>query len=148
MAMGLPTVATTAAYDGIDAIESARDFRPEVVLLDIGLPVLDGYEVARRLRRLDETKNAFLIAMTGYGRTEDRIRALSAGFNYHITKPADLNELDAVIKTIAPDCIDGFEESGSIPAGARPSSPGARIMLSPRSGSGIRSNFGKESEAK
>lgn len=102
------------AYDGLGAIESARDFSPEVVLLDIGLPVLDGYEVARQLRRLDESKNAFLIAMTGYGRTEDRIRALSAGFNYHITKPADLNELDAVINTIAPDCIDGSEESGSM----------------------------------
>ncbi|HEV2664937.1 MAG TPA: PAS domain S-box protein, partial [Blastocatellia bacterium] len=92
------------AYDGLVAIESARDFRPEVVLLDIGLPVMDGYEVARQLRRLDEAKAAFLIAMTGYGRAEDRIKALSAGFNYHITKPADLQELDAVINTLAPDC--------------------------------------------
>ena len=90
------------AYDGLAAVESALAFRPQVVLLDIGLPVLDGYEVARRLRRLDETKDMFLIAVTGYGRTEDRARALTGGFNYHITKPADPEELDMVIKKLTP----------------------------------------------
>jgi CheY-like chemotaxis protein len=90
------------AYDGQAAVESALAFRPQVVLLDIGLPILDGYEVARRLRRLDETKDMFLIAVTGYGKTEDRVRALTTGFNYHITKPADPEELDMVIKKLTP----------------------------------------------
>jgi len=92
--------------------------------------------VARQLRRLNEAKAAYLIAMTGYRRAEDRIKALSAGFNYHITTPADLKELDAVINTLAPDCMDGSEESGSMDD------------RSGGSGSGIRSNFGKDSEAK
>ena len=94
------------AHDGLAAVESALAFRPQVVLLDIGLPVLDGYEVARRLRRLDETKDTFLIAVTGYGKTEDRVRALTSGFNYHITKPVDPEELDMVIKKLTPDLSD------------------------------------------
>src|SRR5262249_59015190 len=69
------------AHDGLAAVESALAFRPQAVLLDIGLPGLDGYEVARRLRRLNETKDMFLIALTGYGKTEDRVRALTNGFN-------------------------------------------------------------------
>jgi len=91
------------AYDGIAAMESALAFRPQVVLLDIGLPGLDGYEVALRLRRSNETKDMFLIALTGYGRTEDRVRALTSGFNYHITKPVDPGELDMIIKKLTPD---------------------------------------------
>jgi two-component system CheB/CheR fusion protein len=94
------------AYDGASALESALAFRPQVVLLDIGLPGLDGYEVARRLRRLNETKGVFLIALTGYGKTEDRIKALTSGFNYHITKPVDPEELDMIIKKLTPGCSD------------------------------------------
>ncbi|HKQ79987.1 MAG TPA: PAS domain S-box protein [Blastocatellia bacterium] len=90
------------AYDGPAAVESALAFRPQVVLLDIGLPGLDGYEVARRLRRINETKDMFLIAVTGYGKKEDRVRALTSGFNYHITKPVDPEELDMIIKKLTP----------------------------------------------
>lgn len=90
------------AYDGLTAVESALAFRPQVVLLDIGLPGLDGYEVARRLRLSNETKDVFLIALTGYGRTEDRVKALTSGFNYHITKPVDPGELDMIIKKLTP----------------------------------------------
>jgi len=90
------------AYEGLAALESALTFRPHVVLLDIGLPGLDGYEVARRLRLSNETKDIFLIALTGYGRTEDRVRALTSGFNYHITKPVDPGELEMIINKLTP----------------------------------------------
>src|SRR5262249_3379017 len=82
------------AHDGLAALESALAFRPQAVLLDIGLPGLDGYEVARRLRSLAETKDMILIALTGYGRTQDRLRALTSCFNYHITKPVDHGEVE------------------------------------------------------
>jgi DNA-binding response OmpR family regulator len=94
------------AHDGLAAVESALASRPQAVLLDIGLPGLDGDEVARRLRSLDETKDTFLIAVTGYGKTEDRVRALTSGFNYHITKPVDPGELDMIIEKLTPGRSD------------------------------------------
>jgi CheY-like chemotaxis protein len=82
------------AYDGAEGMEKARGFRPEVVLCDIGLPgQLDGYAVARSFRADPELRSAFLIALTGYGQEEDRRRALAAGFDTHLTKPADLDAL-------------------------------------------------------
>jgi PAS domain S-box-containing protein len=94
------------AHDGPAAVQAACDFRPHAVLLDIGLPGIDGYEVARRLRHLDETKETFLIAVTGYGKTEDRVKALTTGFNYHITKPVDPAELEIIIKNLKPTRAD------------------------------------------
>jgi len=99
------------AHDGLAAVESALAFRPQAILLDIGLPGLDGYEVARRLRRLDETKDMILIALTGYGRNEDRVRALTSGFNYHITKPVDPVEVELVIKNLATNRSDESTEN-------------------------------------
>jgi len=84
---------TRIAHSGPDAIAAAADFCPEVILLDIGLPGMDGYEVARQLREMPALTEAFLVALTGYGSAEDRERALSAGFNEHLVKPADLNQL-------------------------------------------------------
>ena len=82
------------AFDGSTGVEKARSFRPEVVLCDIGLPGhLDGYGVARAFRADPELRSAFLIALTGYGQEEDRRRALEAGFDTHLTKPADLDAL-------------------------------------------------------
>jgi CheY-like chemotaxis protein len=82
------------AYDGVEGVEKARGFRPEVVLCDIGLPgQLDGYAVARSFRADPELRSAYLIALTGYGQEEDRRRALAAGFDTHLTKPADLDTL-------------------------------------------------------
>ena len=81
------------AFDAASGIEKARSFRPDVVLCDIGLPGMDGYGVARALRADPETRSAFLIALTGYGQEEDRRRALEAGFDAHLTKPADLDAL-------------------------------------------------------
>ena len=84
------------AYDGEEALVAELDFRPEVVLLDIGMPKLSGYEVARRIR--DARGPAVLIvAITGWGQDEDRQRAHDAGFNHHFTKPVDYAALLEVI---------------------------------------------------
>jgi signal transduction histidine kinase/DNA-binding response OmpR family regulator len=83
--------------DGMDALAAAPIFAPDVVLLDIGLPGMDGYEVAVFLRGLPETRSSCLIALTGYGQPADRARAREAGFDHHLTKPADPDELLAVI---------------------------------------------------
>jgi CheY-like chemotaxis protein len=76
------------AHDGGAALELARDYRPEVVLLDIGLPGMDGYEVARRLRA-EGPGGGLLVAMTGYGQEEDRRRTREAGFDVHLVKPVE-----------------------------------------------------------
>jgi PAS domain S-box-containing protein len=75
------------SYDGPGVLEAARSFRPQVVLLDIGMPGLDGYQVARRLRESQETRRALLVAMTGWGQEEDLRRSREAGFDHHLTKP-------------------------------------------------------------
>jgi PAS domain S-box-containing protein len=85
------------AHDGHAALEVAREFRPEFVLLDIGLPGIDGYEVAARLRREEGCKDAVIVAVTGYGRDEDRRRSKEAGFDYHFIKPLDHNALLSVL---------------------------------------------------
>jgi PAS domain S-box-containing protein len=77
------------AWDGPAALDLAPGFRPEVVLLDIGLPGMDGYEVARRLRGRPELEHVVLVAVTGYGQDEDRRRSGAAGFAYHLTKPVE-----------------------------------------------------------
>jgi PAS domain S-box-containing protein len=85
------------AHDGVEAMETMRTRSPDVVLLDIGLPRMDGLEVARRIRQELCMKNAVLIALTGYSQEEDRRRSLDAGFNAHLIKPVDLDALDAVL---------------------------------------------------
>jgi CheY-like chemotaxis protein/anti-sigma regulatory factor (Ser/Thr protein kinase) len=81
------------AYDGEEGVAVARDFRPEVVLLDIGLPRLDGYEACRRIREEAWGKGVVLIAVTGWGQEEDRRRSHEAGFDHHLVKPVDPQEL-------------------------------------------------------
>jgi CheY-like chemotaxis protein len=78
------------AYTGRDGLDLAGRFRPEVVLCDLGLPELDGYEVGRALRRDAQTRAARLIAISGYGQEEDRRRSRAAGFDMHLTKPVDI----------------------------------------------------------
>jgi signal transduction histidine kinase len=87
---------TRCAYDGLEAIETAARFRPEVVLLDLGLPVLDGYEVARRLR--EDGTHGRLVALTGYGQDSDRRRSSDAGFDLHLVKPIQLDDLADVLR--------------------------------------------------
>jgi signal transduction histidine kinase/ActR/RegA family two-component response regulator len=77
------------AYDGRSAVERAQSFRPDVVLLDIGLPVLNGYQVAEELRKSPVTAHCVIIAITGYGQSSDRERALQSGFDFHLVKPAE-----------------------------------------------------------
>jgi signal transduction histidine kinase/DNA-binding response OmpR family regulator len=81
------------AHDGQQALALAREFRPDVVLLDIGLPGMNGFEVAHGLRSLPECQAALLIALTGYGEAESRTRSAQAGFDFHMVKPADVNLL-------------------------------------------------------
>jgi len=85
------------AFDGSTALKTAEEFVPEVVFLDIGLPRMDGYEVARRLREKPRLQQAILIALTGYGRDDDRRRADEAGFDSHLLKPVDLGDLRSVL---------------------------------------------------
>jgi signal transduction histidine kinase len=86
------------AASGTDGIEAARQFHPEVVLCDIGLPGMTGFEVAEELRRDPVTRSAKLIAVTGYGRDEDRQRSKEAGFDLHLTKPVDPAQLRRVLR--------------------------------------------------
>jgi signal transduction histidine kinase/CheY-like chemotaxis protein len=81
------------AHSGRTALECVDSFRPDVVLLDIGMPGMDGYEVARRIRANPENRQMSLIALTGWGQDEDRRRSVAAGFNHHLVKPADLEQL-------------------------------------------------------
>ncbi len=85
------------AFDGPSALAKADDRKPAVVLLDIGLPVMDGYEVARRLREMSKGRPVRLIAVTGYGQETDRRRALDAGFEHHLVKPVDLERLEQLL---------------------------------------------------
>jgi two-component system CheB/CheR fusion protein len=85
------------AFDGPSALEAARTFNPEIILLDIGLPGLNGFEVARHLRQSPGGTHALIVALSGYGRAEDRQHSLDAGFDQHLVKPVDLEQLDAVI---------------------------------------------------
>ena len=83
----------TVAYSGPDGVRAAEQYRPDVVLCDIGLPGLDGYGVARKLRDNPATAKARLIAVTAYGQDEDRRRSHEAGFEQHLVKPVDPSAL-------------------------------------------------------
>ncbi len=87
----------SCAYDGTSGLEMAGRLRPEVVVLDIGLPDMDGYAVARAMRLQDWGKDVVLIAATGWGQQDDRDKAAAAGFNHHMVKPLNFDELDAVL---------------------------------------------------
>lgn len=89
--------AVELAYDGYAAMKKAQDFLPELAFLDIGMPGLNGYEVARLLRKTDSLQGAILVALTGWGDQKDRERSKQAGFAYHITKPINANELQRVL---------------------------------------------------
>ena len=81
------------AHGGHEAIEVGLAHRPEIVLLDIGLPGMDGYQVAAHLRGVASVKDALIIAVSGYGQEQDRIRSREAGFDHHLVKPVDYDDL-------------------------------------------------------
>ncbi|MBV8758913.1 MAG: response regulator, partial [Deltaproteobacteria bacterium] len=91
---------TRVAHDAGEAIAVVRDWRPHAAILDIGLPVIDGYELARRLRAQPGLGKLFLIALTGYGQAADRERALAAGFDHHLVKPVTSAAIRAVLDAI------------------------------------------------
>jgi len=106
---------TTVVRDGLQALRAAEALHPEVALLDVGMPGLSGYEVARRLRTQDWGRAMLLIAVTGWGQPADRMRAEAAGFDHHVVKPFEPEELEALLA--APD--------GEAPAGPPPGETGA-----------------------
>jgi CheY-like chemotaxis protein/anti-sigma regulatory factor (Ser/Thr protein kinase) len=88
------------AYDGPSGIEAAKSFLPDLILLDIGLPGMDGFEVAKHLRQEPGLKEVPLIAVSGYGREEDRQRSRQVGFNHHLVKPVDPQALPALFASL------------------------------------------------
>jgi signal transduction histidine kinase/integral membrane sensor domain MASE1 len=89
------------AHDGPSALVAAREHRPELVLLDIGLPAgMDGYEVAKRMRPADAASRPVIVALTGYGQAEDKRRAEEAGFDRHLVKPVDIQQLRALLRDL------------------------------------------------
>jgi CheY-like chemotaxis protein/nitrogen-specific signal transduction histidine kinase len=89
------------AYDGLEAVDAAAAHKPDVVLLDVGLPRLNGFDVARRIRESETHRSIVLVALTGWGHDEDRRRSKEAGFDHHMVKPADPAALDRVLESLA-----------------------------------------------
>jgi CheY-like chemotaxis protein len=89
------------ADDGQEAVDVTEAFRPDVVLLDIGMPGLNGYEAARRIREQPWGEDMMLVALTGWGQEEDKRRSQEAGFDYHLVKPVDLDEIEALLGAVA-----------------------------------------------
>jgi CheY-like chemotaxis protein len=85
------------SHDGVTGIATAREFHPDVVLCDIGLPGMDGFEVARRFRADPELREVVLVALSGYAQPEDRHQSSKAGFAHHLAKPADIRELERIL---------------------------------------------------
>jgi PAS domain S-box-containing protein len=104
------------ANEGADALEAVSELRPDVVLLDIGLPDMDGYEVASRIRQDPALGAVVLVALTGYGMETDRLRSREAGFDHHLTKPADIRKLRQILDAVA--------RAKAARAGASPGAPG------------------------
>jgi PAS domain S-box-containing protein len=98
-------VESQVAHDGVSALQAVGTFRPHMVLLDLGMPGMDGYEVARRVRERTAGDGALLIALTGWGQPEDRRRTREAGFDHHLVKPVDLGALQSLLAL-----LDGPDE--------------------------------------
>jgi CheY-like chemotaxis protein len=93
---------TRTAHDGESAVITAETFLPEVILLDIGLPKLNGYEVAQRIREKSWGTSMYLIAVTGWGQDEDRQRSTEVGLNLHMVKPVEPSALEKLLASLAP----------------------------------------------
>ena len=88
------------AFDGPSALPAVREFQPDLVLLDLGLPGLTGYEVAKKVQEMTLAHRPMLVAMTGYGQQGDRQRTRAAGFDHHLVKPVDLEMLQQILLTV------------------------------------------------
>ncbi len=101
---------TRVARDGVTGLAEVLSHPPDVAFIDIGLPRMDGYEVARTIRRSDQGASVYLVALTGYGRPEDRARALAAGFDVHLVKPLEIDRVNELMEQRA---------TGAHPIGSR-----------------------------
>jgi CheY-like chemotaxis protein len=99
---------TAVAHDGPTALRVARQFRPHVALLDIGLPVMDGFELAANFQSAAVANGARprLVAVTGYGQEHDRQRSRAAGFDEHLVKPVDIDQVSQLIRRLADSSVD------------------------------------------
>ena len=100
MLLSLDAHATQVAHSGANALQVAACFRPNIVFLDLGMPNMNGYEVARELRRLPELHDTVLVALSGWGAAADQQRCREAGFNEHLTKPADFDAIERLLAKI------------------------------------------------
>jgi signal transduction histidine kinase len=117
LAESLRAVGHTArvAFDGPTALDEARTFRPDVAILDLGLPVMDGFEVAERLKADPELAHLHLVAVTGYGRDVDRERTRRAGFGAHLVKPVDVEHLHEWLRSMGTQAPIGEGDAPSVP---------------------------------
>ncbi len=104
---------TRLAHDGATAVAFASQFVPDVIFLDIGLPVMDGYAVARTVRDQPELRHVYIAAVTGWGQEEDRRKAREAGFDSHFTKPLSPAALEDVLDTVARRMTSGPDDRGT-----------------------------------
>lgn len=88
------------AHDAERALEVARELRPEIGFLDLGLPKMNGFDLARALRAQPESADCVLVAVSGSGQTRDRLRSKEAGFSLHLVKPVDLQSIEAAVSTL------------------------------------------------
>ncbi|MDB5806518.1 MAG: luxQ 1 [Betaproteobacteria bacterium] len=95
--LGLMGNEVHVAYDGLQALEMATALEPDIVLMDIGLPKLNGYDAARQMRGIAALRTTTLVALTGWGQGEDKRRSQEAGFDHHLVKPVGLDDLQAVL---------------------------------------------------
>jgi len=88
------------AHDGIDSLEQMKQFTPQVVFLDIVMPRMDGYQTVEIMRQTKELKQTYVVALTGWGAAEDRMRTKKAGFDFHLTKPVQLDEVEQIFANL------------------------------------------------
>jgi CheY-like chemotaxis protein len=96
------------AHDGSTALVKIKEMHPEIVLLDIGLPKMDGYQVAKTIREIHEFDDVFLVALTGYGQDEDRKKSKAAGFDMHLVKPVEVSLLQQLLSEIRPRSLQSL----------------------------------------
>src|SRR5664279_2471512 len=96
----------TSVHDGETAVKWIIHHKPDLVLLDIAMPGLDGYDVARRLQSRQELRDTVLVALTGFGQAGDRLRALESGFDFHLTKPANIGDLKYILRKLSAERTD------------------------------------------
>jgi CheY-like chemotaxis protein len=110
---------TRVAHDGASAVDAAIEFAPDIIFLDIGLPVMNGYAVARAVRALPQCNHVHIAAVTGWGQEEDRRKAREAGCDSHLTKPLSPATLDELLAKISESDLEGERDGGEPRTGSR-----------------------------